>query len=213
MMFYLSGRGNRGGTTRIDRSPSSEEDEFGWFVGSIENAASSTLIENNNKTSISSDSSTSMLSCIDSDEQDAYALASDFTKRSDNNDDDKICEDIELSPIKENSKDSNEKFIEADADMIEPGFKSPLRDNHFHDKLAAGEPIVQQPRGLCYTPERLVRCEEYRILIPSPRCLSISRERIHSENENSRKTRHTKRRQNYHNDSKEAGTYRLLNFC
>ncbi|KAK2582379.1 hypothetical protein KPH14_004708 [Odynerus spinipes] len=207
-MFYLNGRGSGGGGARIDRSPPSEEDEFGWFIGNVENVASSTLNESSNtKNCLSSDSSTSMLSCIDPDEQDVYALASDFTKRSENknkdDDNENICENIELSKL-DRSKDLNLKLIENDADMDELGLASPVKRNGFRDELAGGEPIIQQPRGMCYTPERLVRCEEYRILIPSPRCLSISREKIHPENENSRKTRLSKRRLNSLIDSKQT---------
>lgn len=209
MMFYLNSRGNGGGAARIDRSPPSEEDEFGWFVGGVENIASSTLNENsNNRNCLSSDSSTSMLSCIDSDESDAHALVSNFTISSENKNEEESCEDIELSNL-DRSRELNLKLIENDMDINKLDLASPAEGNEFRDELAGGEPVIQPPRGICYTPERLVRCEEYRILIPSPRCLSITRERISSENENSRKTRLSKRRLNYLIDSKQADAPRL----
>ncbi|XP_035736504.1 uncharacterized protein LOC118447977 isoform X2 [Vespa mandarinia] len=237
MMFYLNGRLTGGGTARIDRSLSNEEDEFGWFVGDVE--YNSSMAINVSKDCRSSNSSTSMLSCIDSDEADAYTFASDYSK---NSEEDETSEKIELSNLTR-PKELGIDFIENDARINNPGITTtrttmmtttttttttaaataattagtpgaamtttinPTKDNDFHDELAGGEPIIQQSRAMCYTPERLVRCEEYRILIPSPRFLSISR--FTSENENARKTRLTKRRLNYLIDSKQIGDSRL----
>nr|XP_050865159.1 uncharacterized protein LOC127070778 isoform X1 [Vespula vulgaris]XP_050865160.1 uncharacterized protein LOC127070778 isoform X1 [Vespula vulgaris] len=210
MMFYLNGRVASGGTARIDRSLPNEEDEFGWFVGGVEYDASTAM--NESKDYHSSGSSTSMLSCIDSDEADAYTFASDYSK---NPEEDETSEKIELSNLT-HPKELCIDFIENDARIKKLGITTtatttttinPTKDNDFHDELAGGEPIIQQSRAMCYTPERLVRCEEYRILIPSPRFLSISR--INSENENTRKTKLSKRRLNYLIDSKQIGGPRL----
>lgn len=109
MMFYLNGRVASGGTARIDRSLPNEEDEFGWFVGGVEYDASTAM--NESKDYHSSGSSTSMLSCIDSDEADAYTFASDYSK---NPEEDETSEKIELSNLT-HPKELCIDFIENDA--------------------------------------------------------------------------------------------------
>ncbi|XP_043490107.1 uncharacterized protein LOC122516397 [Polistes fuscatus] len=223
MMFYLNGRTAGGETARIDRSPGNKEDEFGWFIGGLEYPTNITG-NNKNKDCRSSGSSTSMLSCIDSDEADAYTFVSDYSKNPDDDndvdDDDETCENIELTTLTRNSNDElDNDLIEMDALRTDQSDTrtttttttttktTQRKDHHLHDELAGGEPILQRTRGICYTPERLIRCEEYRILIPSPRFLSMSR--MSSENENPRKTRLSKKRLNYLIDSKQTGDQRL----
>lgn len=61
--------------------------------------------------------------------------------------------------------------------------------------------------GMCYTPERLVRSQEYRILAPSPRYLSISQPKIVQQKENLRKGFCCRRQLNCFTDSKQPGMY------
>ncbi|XP_015181649.1 PREDICTED: uncharacterized protein LOC107069136 [Polistes dominula] len=226
MMFYLNGRIAGGETARIDRSPGNKEDEFGWFIGGLECPTNMTG-NNKNKDCRSSGSSTSMLSCIDSDEADAYTFVSDYSKNPDDDNDidyaEETCENIELTTLTRNSNDElDNDLIEMDAlrtyqsdttttttmtTTMTTTKTTQRKDHNVHDELAGGEPILQKTRGICYTPERLIRCEEYRILIPSPRFLSMSR--MSSENENLRKTRLANKRLNYLIDSKQIGDQRL----
>lgn len=63
-------------------------------------------------------------------------------------------------------------------------------------------------QAICYTPERLVRSQEYRILTPSPRYLSIRQSRMTGETEDHRNTSfRSQRRLNYLIDSKQLGGY------
>jgi len=60
---------------------------------------------------------------------------------------------------------------------------------------------------ICYTPERLIRSQEYRILIPSPRCFTFSQARFTAENENREwKSRRCRKQLSRLIDSKQIGT-------
>lgn len=60
---------------------------------------------------------------------------------------------------------------------------------------------------ICYTPERLIRSQEYRILIPSPRCFTFSQARFTPENESREwKSRRCRKQLNRLIDSRQIGT-------
>lgn len=119
-MFYLRGTGAP--------PESGRNDEFGWWLEEARSSASSA----------------SMLSCIDSDDPEHFALADDCGKARDES-----GERIELTSI------------DGDRERTDERFSSTRRDSLSEDEAGS--------EACSYTPERLVRCHEYRILTPSPR--------------------------------------------
>jgi len=60
---------------------------------------------------------------------------------------------------------------------------------------------------VCYTPERLIRSQEYRILVPSPRRFIFSQARFTPENESREwKSRRCRKRLSRLDDFKQIGT-------
>lgn len=179
-MFYLSGRGDLCGYPKSDR-----QDEFGWYFGDQERIEDKIyndrerIVVNGTKPTVvvssSLSSSTSMLTCTDSEEPEDYSLVENFSKRENVDADSKPVENIEMHSF--NRPDDLEldvDVIERDADRVFTSSMRSTRDrsDSFRDENGSGE---ESPRAICYTPERLVRSQEYRILTPSPRCFGIPR--------------------------------------
>ncbi|XP_054006352.1 uncharacterized protein LOC128891140 [Hylaeus anthracinus] len=176
----------------------SNKDDFGWWLSNENKLNSSTT--NQDKDCLSLGSSESMLSCIDSEDDDSYSLAQEFRQERNNN-----CERIELASLIHEDLDVN--LIEQDAigkeSEVTP-FSAKEAENYFDESKSKSRGF----QAVCYTPERLIKSQEYRILTPSPRYLSISQARIMPENENQRKALRCRRRLNYLIDSKQVGLVR-----
>ncbi|XP_026670638.1 uncharacterized protein LOC108626465 isoform X2 [Ceratina calcarata] len=195
-LFCLKGKSN--GSTK---QTSMKQDEFGWWL-SDESDLKSPRSTRSRTDCQSLGSSESMVSCIDSDDSESYFLAQEFKQECGND----SCEKIELTTLIHDDLDVN--LIEEDAirktDDVTPFPAEPTK--RCYDDLKAKS---RAPHGVCYTPERLVRSQEYRILAPSPPYLSISQPRIVEENENSPKTSRCRRRLNYLIDAKQVGVTEL----
>ena len=191
-MFCLKGRGNNDGKFK----ESSKEEDFGWWINNEDDFKSPR--SNQTRECQSLGSSESMLSCADSDDSESYFLAQEF--RDDYNDD---CERIELTSLIHHDLDID--LIEKDAIPKEGGITafSAKEAKQYFDATETKSNMFQ---AICYTPERLVRSQEYRILTPSPRYLSICQSRVTGETENHRNTFRSQRRLNYLIDSKQLGT-------
>ncbi|XP_076657895.1 uncharacterized protein LOC143362011 [Halictus rubicundus] len=199
-MFLAKGRGDRDEKLK----ETSNEDDYGWRMCNEDDPKSPRSSRSKDCLSLDS-ASESMLSCIDSDldDEETYSLAQEF--KPDSNDD---CEKIELASMIH--KDLDVELIERDAIATEEpdlrGFSVQEAEKYFEE--SAG-PKSQRSRsqGVCYTPERLVKSQEYRILTPSARYLSISQSRLMPENESPWKALRSRRRLNYLPDSKQVGRY------
>ncbi|KMQ95540.1 hypothetical protein RF55_4238 [Lasius niger] len=70
--------------------------------------------------------------------------------------------------------------------------------------------MKEESKVICYTPERLIRSQEYRILVPSPRHFTLSQARLRSENESGeRKSRCCRKQLDCLIDSKQIGATQL----
>ncbi|CAK9830633.1 hypothetical protein ANTRET_LOCUS7771 [Anthophora retusa] len=175
----------------------SNHNDFGWWLSDESDQKSSKSNRSKDRQSVGS--SESMLSCVDSDDSENYFLAQEFKQECNDN-----CEKIELTSLIHGDLDVN--LIEQDAIKKEAVVTPfPAKDVKRCSKQLESE----RSQGICYTPERLIRSHEYRILTPSPRYLSISQPRTTSENENSRKMLRCRRRLNYSIESKEVGATQL----
>ncbi|XP_076178218.1 uncharacterized protein LOC143152228 [Ptiloglossa arizonensis] len=194
-MFCLKRRND--GVTKIKETLT--KDDFGWWLSNEDDLKSP--ISSRSKDSLSVGSSESMLSCIDSDNDESYSLAQEFRQEQNDN-----CERIELTSLIHEDLDVD--LIEEDAVGQESNvapFPAKEAESYFDETGSRSH----RSQGMCYTPERLVRSQEYRILTPSPRYLSISQARIMPENENQRKALRCRRRLNYLIDSKQVDTTQL----
>ncbi|XP_031841923.1 uncharacterized protein LOC116431100 [Nomia melanderi] len=195
-MFCLKGRGNRDAKLKETLNV----DDCGWWLCNEDELKSPRSSRSKDCLSLDS-ASESMLSCIDSDDDESYSLAQEFRPELNDN-----CEKIELTSLIH--EDLNVDLIERDAIRNEPDVTAfPAKEAK--DYFEESEPKSQRSRGICYTPERLVRSQEYRILTPSSRYLSISQARLMPENENPRKALRCRRRLNYLIDSKQVGSTQL----
>ncbi|XP_043262512.1 uncharacterized protein LOC122403212 [Colletes gigas] len=193
-MFCLKRRSN--GDANLNETLN--EDDFGWWLSKDEDPMSPTSSQS--KDCLSLESSESMLSCIDSDDNESYSLAQEFGQERNDN-----CEKIELASLIHDDLDV--ALIEQDAIGDEPEvavFPAEEAEKYFDESGSKSHGF----HGICYTPERLIRSQEYRILTPSPHYLSISQARIMPENENQRKALRCRRRLNYLINSKQVGTAR-----
>ncbi|XP_078049726.1 uncharacterized protein LOC144476526 isoform X2 [Augochlora pura] len=199
-MFLAKGRGSRETKSKGTLS----ENDYGWRLCSDDDPKSPRSSRSKDCMSLDS-ASESMLSCIDSDfddDNETYSLAQDFRFELADN-----CETIELASLIHKDLDSD---IQRDASAKEsdgPTFPAEEAENYF-EETTGPKSHRSRVRGICYTPERLVRSQEYRILTPSPRYLSISQTRLMPENESPRKTPRSRRRLNYLIDSKQVGENR-----
>ncbi|XP_012147118.1 uncharacterized protein LOC100879350 [Megachile rotundata] len=190
-MFCLKGRNNTDGRFK----ETSREDDFGWWINNEDDFKSPR--SNQTRECQSLGSSESMLSCVDSDDSECYFLAQEF--KDDYNDN---CEKIELTSLIHQDLDVD--LIENDAIAKEEGVTT-FAANGTKQYFDGTERKSDRFQAICYTPERLVRTQEYRILTPSPRYLSISQSRVTPENENRSKTFRSRRRLNYLIDPKQLG--------
>ncbi|XP_076279948.1 uncharacterized protein LOC143208898 isoform X2 [Lasioglossum baleicum] len=201
-MFLAKGRGNRDEKLKATLN----EDDYGWRLCNEDDLKSPRSSRSKDCLSLDS-ASESMLSCIDSDldDEETYSLAEEF--KPDLNDN---CEKIELASMIH--KDLDVDLIERDAIANEPdlpGFSVQEAEEYFEKSAGPKSQKSSRSRGVCYTPERLVKSQEYRILTPSPRYLSISQARLMLENESPWKALRCRRRLNYLIDSKQVGATQL----
>nr|XP_033328687.1 uncharacterized protein LOC117221665 isoform X1 [Megalopta genalis] len=195
-MFLAKGRGNREAKSKETFS----ENDYGWRLCNEDDPR--TPRSSRSKDCLSLDSaSESMLSCIDSDfdDDETYSLAQEFRlELADNR------ETIELASVVHKDLDAGITLRDATAKEPDaPTFPAEEAESYFEES-AGPKSHRSRVRGICYTPERLVRSQEYRILTPSPRYLSISQTRLMSENESPRKAPRSRRRLNYLIDSKQV---------
>ena len=187
-MFYLSGGGN------LSRNPKTDtEDEFGWYLSEHEqieekiynNPARIVRLPQSNgnnpvKATVtgfpSMDSTTSIVTSIDSEEPKNLELPEDSTKRQNGDETDSATvENIEMNSFeRSNNLELDLDMIEGDTDHV---FTSAMRSSRDESDFLKTENETDDgcPRALSYTPERLVRSQEYRILTPSPRYYAIPR--------------------------------------
>ncbi|XP_015596755.2 uncharacterized protein LOC107268467 [Cephus cinctus] len=163
-------------------------DEFGWWLSEEVAATSPTR---NTKSVRSSISTTSMVSCVDSEDPDNYSMAQEFTVKIENSIN---TEEIELKPLN----------YELATEMEDVNRKYEIRQDMTSDYQE-----YNKPQGTCYTPERLVRSEEYRILMPSPRRLSVPQTAATTPKDSPRKYHAHRRRLRYLIDTKTFGASHL----
>ncbi|OAD54059.1 hypothetical protein WN48_08392 [Eufriesea mexicana] len=194
-MFCLKGKNNDDAKFR----EMLRQDDFGWWLSDEDDLKSPRSTRSRGRQSVGS--SESMFSCIDSDDSESYFLAQELKQEYNDN-----CEKIELTSLIHGDLDVN--LIEQDAICKETDVTRFVAEDA---TPCSNDPKSksQGPRGMCYTPERLVRSQEYRILTPSPRYLSISQARIVPENENPQKAFHCRRRLNCLIDSKQTDAMQL----
>ncbi|XP_060822681.1 uncharacterized protein LOC132910744 [Bombus pascuorum] len=184
-MFCLGGR----------NSDDTRQDDFGWWLSNEDGLKSPRSTRSKDHRSVGS--SESMFSCIDSDDSESYALAQEFKQECNGN-----YKKIELTSLINEDCDVN--LIELDAIREEGDAASLLAEDEVRCSDDSN-PRSQDSRGTCYTPERLVRSQNYRILAPSPPYLSISQMRDMPDNP--RKTSRCRHRLDYTIDSnKDDGT-------
>ncbi|KAK1136561.1 hypothetical protein K0M31_001107 [Melipona bicolor] len=196
-MFCLKGR-NSGDTKLKDML---KKDDFGWWLNNEDNLKSPRTARSKDRQSVGS--TESMFSCVDSDDSDSYFLAQEFKQECNDN-----CEKIELTSLINEDLDIN--LIEQDAIRNDTDHFAPFQTE---DGIRCSTDLKlksQESHGMCYTPERLVRSQKYRILTPSPRYLSISQVRDMAENP--WKTSLCRRGLNYLIDSNQDGAMQLKAF-
>lgn len=188
-MFCL--RGETNGDTKFKEILN--QDDFGWWLSDEDDLKSPTSARSKDRLSLGS--SESMFSCIDSDDTENYFLAQEFKQEC------KECnyEKIELTSLIHENLDLN--LIEQDAIRKESDVTPFLMEDERYSNDSRSKP--EALHGMCYTPERLVRSQEYRILAPSPRYLSISQPKIVQQKENLRKGFCCRRQLNCFTDSKQ----------
>ncbi|XP_077268449.1 uncharacterized protein LOC143900686 isoform X2 [Temnothorax americanus] len=167
-MFYLDGRdaAKYGSSSPNDGG----EEIFGWWLSDREIAVSSRSYRVKNHRSPGS--SASMLSCIDSDDSGSCSFVRDVSRHQEQ-EESGICEKIELTSFTPDDLDVD--LIERDARETSSS-PATVTGSERNVKEACINPV-------CYTPEKLIRSQEYRILIPSPRRFTFSQVRFTLENE------------------------------
>ncbi|XP_018400824.1 PREDICTED: uncharacterized protein LOC108778205 [Cyphomyrmex costatus] len=192
-MFYLDGRD--GTAAKYDSSSPNGEENFGWWLNDREIIVSSR--SRHVKDHRSFGSSMSILSYMDSDDSGSCSFARDVSRREQESE---ISEKIELISFTQSDLDID--LIERDA-----------RETSSPPTIViSSERDVKEERitPICYTPERLIRSQEYRILIPSPRCLVFSQARSTPENESrERKSRRCRKQLSRLIESRQIGTTQL----
>ncbi|KAL0132303.1 hypothetical protein PUN28_000232 [Cardiocondyla obscurior] len=183
-MFYLDGR-DAGGR---DSSPG-REGNFGWWLSDLDITESSKAYRVKNRHR----SLGSFLSSTDSNDSESCDFARDVSKRSEEN---KICEIIELS-----------SFTRHDFDLFE---RDAGKTNSHPATVTSSDVKEKRDIPVCYTPDRLIRSQEYQI--PAPRRLTSSRMRFAAESESKEwKWRYQKRSSEPNGlDSKQIGTTQLM---
>ncbi|XP_018059261.1 PREDICTED: uncharacterized protein LOC108694347 [Atta colombica] len=187
-MFYLDGRDG----TKYDSSSPNGEENFGWWLN---NREITTILSKSHHVRDHRSLGSSILSCMDSDDSDSCSFARDVSCKEQESE---ISENIELISFIQN---------DLDIDLIERDEREtsspPTISSECNVKKECITPI-------CYTPERLIRSQEYRILIPSPRCFTFSQARFTAENENREwKFRRCRKQLSRLIDSKQIGTTQL----
>ncbi|XP_071647693.1 uncharacterized protein [Temnothorax longispinosus] len=190
-MFYLDGRdaAKYGSSSPNDGG----EEIFGWWLSDREIAVSSRSyrVENHR----SPGSSASMLSCIDSNDSGSCSFVRDVSRHQEQ-EESGICEKIEL--ISFTPDDLDVDLIERDARETSSS-PATVTGSERNVKEACINPV-------CYTPERLIRSQEYRILIPSPRRFTFSQMRFTLENESGEwRYRRCRKRSSRLIDSRQIG--------
>ncbi|KAF3420145.1 hypothetical protein E2986_08982 [Frieseomelitta varia] len=195
-MFCLKGRNS--GDAKLKEML--KQDDFGWWLNNEDNLKSPRTGRSKDRQSVGS--TESMFSCVDSDDSDSYFLAQEFKQECNDN-----YEKIELTSLINEDLDIN--LIEQDAIENDTDYFAPFQTED--DGIRCSTDLKsQQSHGICYTPERLVRSQNYRILTPSPRYLSISQVRDMAENP--WKTSLCRRGLNYLIDSNQDGAMQLKAF-
>lgn len=191
-MFYLDGRGrNAGAPAKYDSSSSNEGENFGWWLSDRKIAVSQRGEDHR--------SSGPVLSCrVDSDDSaDGRSFARDVSRQEQESG--ITSEKIELSSFTRDDLDVD--LIEKDAKEMSSW--SMAEDDNQDSKR-------EESTATCYSPERLIRSQEYRIPVPSPRRFIFSQARLRPENESrERKSRRCRKQLDCLIDSKQIGATQL----
>ncbi|XP_050456713.1 uncharacterized protein LOC126854233 isoform X2 [Cataglyphis hispanica] len=183
-MFYLDGRGNAAAKYDSSSSSNEEEENFGWWLNDREIAVLQRGKDHR--------SSGPMTSCC-ADSADNRSFAKDVSRQEQESE--ISSEKIELSSF------TRDDLIENDAK--EANTWSMTEDDN-QDNMR------EEFKAICYTPERLIRSQEYRILVPSSRHFIFSQARLKPENESrERKSRHCRKQLDCLIDSKQIGATQL----
>ncbi|XP_014484229.1 PREDICTED: uncharacterized protein LOC106749371 isoform X2 [Dinoponera quadriceps] len=162
-MFYLDGRGDAAAitttTAKYDSLPPNGEENFGWWLSHWKIAVSprSRRDEDHYR---SPGSSASMLSCVDSDDSSCCT----FTQNSSAGRQEKTYENIELRMFARDDLDIG--LIKRDA---QDNWPTGVTEDEYDARNESKCEVV------CCSPERLIRCQEYRIHAPSCRRSSRAR--------------------------------------
>ncbi|RLU21870.1 hypothetical protein DMN91_006247 [Ooceraea biroi] len=185
-MFHLD---ERDGTTKYDSSSSLNKENFGWWLYDRDREIVMSPASNHNKDHRSSESS-----CVNSDESDSHSFVQNVSRQEHESE---IGEKIELTSFAEDY---------LDVDLIEQDISEKNKSATYESE---GNDCEESKFGaVCYTPERLIRSQKYRILIPSPRYLILSQASFTPGNESTEQQSH-RRRLSCLIDSKNIGSARL----
>ncbi|XP_012537530.2 uncharacterized protein LOC105837360 isoform X1 [Monomorium pharaonis] len=191
-MFYLDGRDDD--ATAAAHSSSSPNDEiFGWRLNDRKIAVSPELHRVRNHRSPESSFYN------DSDDSGSCSFARDVSRQEHESE---IRENIELRSFTRDDLDI--ELIERDARVMSSS--SPTT-------VTGGERDIKEEHcpisPVCYTPERLIRSQEYRILIPSSRRFAYSREVRFTPESESRESYRCQKRLSRLIDSGQIGATQL----
>ncbi|EFN73859.1 hypothetical protein EAG_06501 [Camponotus floridanus] len=187
-MFHLDGRRNTTAAAKYDSSSSEEEESFGWWL----NPEIAVLQYGKDHRS------SGPMSCyVDSDDSaDNRSFVQDVARQEQESG--SSSEKIELGSF---TRDDLDPDLEKDVEEMNSW--SMIEDDN-QDNLR------EEFKAICYTPERLIRSQEYRILVPSPRPFIFSQARIRSENESrERKFHRCQKQSDRYIDSGQIGTMLL----
>ncbi|XP_029167727.1 LOW QUALITY PROTEIN: uncharacterized protein LOC114938123 [Nylanderia fulva] len=189
-MFYLDGRGSA--AAKHDSSSSNEEENFGWWLHNDWEI----VVSHRGKDHPSSGPKLS--TCVDSDDSDSHNFVQDVS-RQEQEGSGNCSEKIELSSF---SRDE----LELDVDLIEKDTKETMSGW----SMAEDSSMREEVKAICYTPERLIRAQEYKILVPSPRHFTFSQTRLRSGNKSGEwKSRRCRKQLDRLIDSKQIGATQL----
>ncbi|XP_011156605.2 uncharacterized protein LOC105193738 isoform X2 [Solenopsis invicta] len=171
-MFYLDGRDGAAAAAKCGSSSPNGEEIFGWWLSDREIAVSPRSHRVRDHRSPGS-------SCIDSDDSGSWSFVQNVSRQK------------YESGIHENNEFSS---FTRDTELIEINTREM---NSLSATVVTGSEVgnVKEERvnPVCYTPERLIRSQEYRILVPSPHRFAYSQARFTPENESGEWKFHRKR--------------------
>lgn len=182
-MFYSDRRGGAAGKHDSSSSNEDEKENFGWWL--------------NNEIGKDHPSSGPRL-CVDSDDSADSRNFVQNVSRQEQEESGSCSEKIELSSFSRDESELDVDLIEKDAEETSSW------------SMDENDSTREESKAICYTPERLIRSQEYKILVPSPRHFTFSQTRLRSGNKSGEgKFRRCRKQLDCLIDSKQIGATQL----